>query len=444
MKLRRQVIGLFTVLLLMRMHGLAQGTLTFGEADSLSYRAYLEQDWKKVRLAVHSSLEAGYDYYYLRMRAGIAEYARNRPGQAIAHFRKALEFSRKDPDALAYLYLSLLNSANYQEARLLYDSLPAGARQRYEIPQRKPITGFFIEPGYFFNPAADSLAAVRPEAEYTHHYTVPSYLYAGAGFSFEAGRRFSGTLAANTISFTADQQFITANNEPITKDVSFSQQSLYLAGEYYLGKGFAMELAGQVLSATYPLYSWKGSTFGGEYVEEPFHYRDFALHASLVKRFPFVLVRARADLNRFKGKGYLQAGADLTLLPTGSRNLYFQSGGTWVKDSLNPFGRFIFDAKAGIRLFRETWLEGFCSIGQVQYYSEKSAYVVYNNFDPIKQKAGINLLFFNMFSHLDLALRYQWSQRLASWQLYSGSNYLSDFTRHYSMQGIIGGITWRF
>lgn len=444
MKLIYQIGVAILILLIRPFAGNAQKAWTFSDVDSLSYRAYLDKDWKKVRSVMNSSLEAGIDYYYLRMRAGIAGFARNRPEHAIPHFMKALEFSRKDPDAMGYLYLCLLNSANYPEARLIYDSIPAGARTRYGIPKRKPVTGFFIEPGYIFNPADDSLAAYRPEAEFAHHYAVPSYLYVGAGLTFEAGRRFSATLAASTISFRAYQQFIIANNEPFQFDVSFNQQSLYMAGGYYLGKGFTAELAGQILMATYPLYSWKGSSSGGSYEETGYFYRDYALHAALIKRFPYVKISAGIDANRFKEIRYLQAGTDATVYPTGSNTVYLQAGGTWVMDSLNRAGHFVVDSKAGLKLFKTVWLEGYYSFGEVRYYSEKSAYVVYNNFDPIHQKAGLNLLFVNLFSHLDLALRYQWSERMATWQLYRGVSYLSDYSKGYSMHSIIGGLTWRF
>ncbi|MFA6481732.1 MAG: hypothetical protein WCW62_04065, partial [Bacteroidales bacterium] len=75
----------------------AQEKPSFARIDSLSYQAYLKSDWKKVIEYSRDGLTAGYDYYYLRVRAGIAELNLKNPNKAAVHFRKALDFSLNDP-----------------------------------------------------------------------------------------------------------------------------------------------------------------------------------------------------------------------------------------------------------------------------------------------------------------------------------------------------------
>jgi hypothetical protein len=81
-------------------------------------------------------MQAGYDYYYLRMRAGEAELAMHKPVKAINHFRKALEFNEKDPVALELLYSSLLYSGDLAESRMLAASYSPAFRKRLGIPAR--------------------------------------------------------------------------------------------------------------------------------------------------------------------------------------------------------------------------------------------------------------------------------------------------------------------
>jgi len=76
---------------------------------------------------------------------------------------------------------------------------------------------------------------------------------------------------------------------------------------------------------------------------------------------------------------------------------------------------------AGRKLFGTTWLEGYYSFGEVTDYTEKGAWVVYNNYDPISARAGMNLMIYSVTRNLDLAVRYQWSSRISTWQLYDSA-----------------------
>ncbi|TSA37395.1 MAG: hypothetical protein D4R64_05740 [Porphyromonadaceae bacterium] len=391
-----------------------------------------------------SGFNSGFDYYYLRMRAGLAELNRNNPVRAVAHFRKALDFNQNDPNALEYLYSSLLFSGDLAESRLLASAFSPAFRKRLGIPARRLITSAFIETGYMLNSKADSLKAFRPDAELAHVYLVPAYWYLSAGVNLEAGKRFSATVATNILSFTAIQQFLIQNQAAQVYNVPYDQRAVYLAGSYYLGKGFHLSLAGQVMSYTLPLYSWVAVDTSGEFVQDVYSYRDLAFNASVVKRFPYVTIGLETDINRFKNQWHKQAGAELTMYTAGNVNTYLQMGGTWLSDSLNPAGRIIAHATAGRKLFRLVWIEGVYYYGDIRNFSESNAYVVYNNYDMIRKRMGINLLAYQVLPHLDLSLRYQYTLRSASWQIYQNSEYLEDFNKDYPVHSFIGGLTWRF
>ncbi len=437
------VTGLF--LLFLAIPCLAQEKLSFRQVDSLSYDAWYRGDWKQTARIAREGFDHEVDYYYLRMRAGIATLNLNKPEQASIHFRRALNFSQTDSNALVYLYLALVKAGNYQEARLILDSIPTGSREKFEIPAPRIIRNVYLEPGYMLNGEAADLKAYRPEAVLAHHYMVPTYSYVGVGLNLEPQKRLNLTMAANLLSFFAYQQFIIANNEPFEFDVPFDQRALYLAGNYYLGKGFSLTLAGQMLTATYPLMEWQGTNTGGSYVEKGHFYRDLAFNGSLIKRFPFVTFALRADVNRFRDSTCTQAGADLTFYPAGNTDTYIRGEGTWVMKKQDKSGRLVAQGIIGRKIFKSVWMEGYYSYGLIRNYSEKSAYIVYNNFDPIKSRAGINLLVNGITRNLDLAIRYQWSKRTTSWQFYDSSgDFDQDFELKYPMHSIIGGLTWRF
>lgn len=92
-------------------------TITSAEVEPQSYRLYLDKDWKRLSDFCDKAIKAGYDYYYLRMRAGIACYETQHHRKAIRHFLKALDFNSGDETAKGYLYQCYLYAAQYEEAR---------------------------------------------------------------------------------------------------------------------------------------------------------------------------------------------------------------------------------------------------------------------------------------------------------------------------------------
>jgi hypothetical protein len=422
----------------------AQEKRPFSEIDSLTYKAYLVEDWKKVKEYAQLGFNSGFDYYYLRMRSGIAEFNRHNMTGATKHFRKALEFSENDQAALEYLYASLLYSGDLSESRLLAATYSPAFRKRLGIPARRLIASAFLEPGYMVNAKADELKAYRPNAELSHVYLVPVYWYLSAGLNLETGKRFSATVSTNILSFKAVQQFLIQNQAAQVYDVPYDQKAFYLSGSYYIGNGFHVTAGGQLMSYQMPLYRRIPMELGEEYVAEVYFYHDLAFGASAVKRLGRVTAALTVDVNRFRNLWYRQAGAEFTIYPAGNVNTYFRIGGTWVSDSLNDLGRVIAHATVGRKIFRTVCIEGDYYYGDIQNFSEHNAYVVFNNFDLIRKRMGINLLTYSILPHLDLSLRYQYTLRSATWQTYQNSEYIRDLHLDYPVHSFIGGLTWRF
>ena len=67
----------------------------------------------------HQAIKLGFDYFYLRMRIGIAYYEEKKYDLAAPHFDKALQFNSGDELALEYLYYCYLFTSRNEEARML-------------------------------------------------------------------------------------------------------------------------------------------------------------------------------------------------------------------------------------------------------------------------------------------------------------------------------------
>ncbi len=96
----------FTLILsiVVSLNSWAQDTLNFKTVDATTYQAYLEKDWKTVIKIGNEALKQDIDYYFLRMRLGIAYYERENYRKSIVHFQKAVDMNREEVIATEYLY----------------------------------------------------------------------------------------------------------------------------------------------------------------------------------------------------------------------------------------------------------------------------------------------------------------------------------------------------
>lgn len=96
-----------------------QEALSFKEIDSVSYHLYVEKNWKVLAKFCQQHITTQNDYYYLRMRAGIANYELGRYRVATKHFQKAKAFNSGDEITNTYLKYAYLFSNRVEEAQQL-------------------------------------------------------------------------------------------------------------------------------------------------------------------------------------------------------------------------------------------------------------------------------------------------------------------------------------
>lgn len=413
---------------------LAQGITTqehkpisFTEIDSLSFKLWEAGEWKRVIEIVQAGLNQGVDYYYLRMRIGVAYFNLEKYEKAIPHFRHALSFNEGDQVATEYLFLSMQFAG------------------RNIVEPRKIIASADV--GVIMNPDADKMAAYRPEELISANYLIRSYRYLSGGIKARLSKRFSGTFATQSISFDVTQQFSIPGSELLSYHVPFSENSVYLGGSYDFNKGWQLSVGANTLMASYQVMEFKqDGGGGGTYMPVGYNYLDVATHMGVNKRMPYLGVGLSADVNHLKNNWYGQSGVDLSYYPFGNLNLYLNAKlfVTGPLSGMTEGGRIVSHLMLGTRILPKWWVELQFTEGIGKYWTEHQGYVVYNNLDPVKWRMGVNLSGFQITKRLDLVFRYQWSRRVASWYLYEGNNYEGVEEQMYPVHSIFGGITWRF
>ncbi|RLD49863.1 MAG: hypothetical protein DRI97_17595, partial [Bacteroidetes bacterium] len=75
----------------------AQEPADFNTINRKTYQLYLSQKWDSVIIMGKQALKQEMDFYYLRMRIGIAYYSKKHYRTAARHFSAALEQNKSDP-----------------------------------------------------------------------------------------------------------------------------------------------------------------------------------------------------------------------------------------------------------------------------------------------------------------------------------------------------------
>ena len=418
---------------------------SFQQIDSLSYQAYCEKNWDEVIRIANQGLRQGMDYYYLRIRLGIALFRQKKFVRSIPHFKKALGLNNHDPVALEFLYYAFINSGRKGEADRIAGKMPATLQKKLGI-QSKYVT-LFGERGTMFTPNLDSILSYRPEAAVSHHYFIYKYDYSSVGISGKINPALGFTAAWQTMYFSARQQFNVAGFDPFQFNLPFRQNALYLGGRVFMKRGVSLIAGMQVLTANYRVMEYRETQEdGGSYVPVDQKYVDMAMNTELHKRLPNLDAGLSIDINRIRSVWRYQGGLHLTWYPLGNLQLYLQGESclTGLVQTRTTDYPVVTRILSGFQILPKCWVEGVYTFGTIRYWSENQAYVVYNNLDPLKSRADINLLGFNILPHLDLSLRYQWSKRTTSWQLYQDNEPAGTEQLDYSFQSLIGGIVWKF
>ncbi len=150
--------------------------LDFATVDSTSYNLWEQQHWKELSAFCEKAIGSGFDYYYLRIRAGIALFKLNKYRQAIVHFSRALEFNSNDDLALSYLYSCYIQAERFEEARWLIKRFSPSYASSLGLDRLSKIDFIVFENGF---KSADS----------SNLFKTPFFFNAGLGHS--VGQRLS-------------------------------------------------------------------------------------------------------------------------------------------------------------------------------------------------------------------------------------------------------------
>lgn len=465
--------------------------------DSLTYRQYIQQDWKPLIRNTKQAIKNGVDYYYLRMRKGIAEYETRKYFAATTDFKKALVFNKDDKTAHSYCYSSLFRSGKktmaYKYSQVISES------QKKELGIHiKTLDELYVYGGYSLSNNLSKNGNINLfTSDTTNHaeqMLIGDQVYLHTGLSFNLGSSLSIYTSFSFLNIQKQERFQYKtvnfnvrstthmgngnyinlfNREIKTIDQKFNdaikQEEVYLNAKLQLNRGWSANLFGNLLliqtnhynidpvislkqdtlsfnnqSNTYLFITHQNRNY--EIYKTDTSYIDWVVGFNLQKDFGIVVLNLSASASKiFSGNQY-QSTLSATYYPFKSMAFYGTTGVMYYYESGvlpgQDANRFLVNQLIGIQITKKIWVEGEYIYGDLKNTNLKQGLVVYNLPDKINYTIGAKLYIF-AGNHLMINLQGCLYDKSSLYFNYSGAdNLLNIYTTNYQTISIIGGIIW--
>lgn len=319
---------------------------------------YTEARWKELIPLAKEGIEMGHDFYYIRMRLGIAYFEGKNYTKAIKHFKNALEFDQGSTDAWNYLNLCYQYLGREKEAIKYYNVTKE---------KSKFFNSFYFEPGIKITDNSTSTRDVRyfflglnhnlgRSVSLFHGYQhlasdFAAIINSGGG----AGPGPGGWSSASEYLYTAIQ------NEYYAALSILAAKGFYIIPAFHF-QGVAVEgYSGTNYVTSIQLAKWLGRVklYGGYY---------------------------NSEINEGNQQ---QIEGGMIYYPLGNANFYLQASA--MNHTENSNNTMIWFGKTGIKVLKKTWIDFSYTSGDMLNYSESNGYLLYNQLDMIKSKWGISI-----------------------------------------------------
>jgi hypothetical protein len=343
------------------------GQIDFVSLDKRTYYYYLKGDIRNLKNTADTMLSSGIDYYYLRLRLGMAFYDRQNYPNALRHFSKALKFSSIDTISREYIYKSYLFSGRTGDANLYLGTLSDDNKNNYlkslsisgisEISTGSTYTGYDV---------------ILYETNSLSYEAVKSSFSINAGFESFFLKRFKGTFAFTNLRKTGTEY---SPSKPAGADLNFSQNQLYtrLTAFVFQGWEFSAFAHFAFYSETLPP---RPLGMGGTTIIKTTEYLG---GAGIAKNGGIFRMGANFAVSNFSNSRQLRGETYITFLPFGNLNLYLTSGGMYQTDN-NWGGTYQINQEIGFRVFKPLWIEAGIINGNAFLYAREMGYIMNNSF----------------------------------------------------------------
>lgn len=435
---------IFYLLLLISLTGFSQPA--WQKTDSLTWESYRRGEWKSLLREADRSLRNGIDFYYLRVRAGVAAWELKNYRLAADHLIKAHRANGEDDFVTSLLHSSFALAGRTDEAAALADSLPAGVRDTLQIRKSGLVKSVTSESLFSFNGnfASDSKSSFTLPGAYSNYSSQMKNLrYQSLALDLHLSPRFNFFHQVSLLNINREQRYFSEVTGIDTSRATFSRQWQYFAGARLLGgKGWSSWVTLTKLwgEARYHIPGGDISR-GFTLTEAAWKINDYLVHVGAARELTWWRPELSLSTGQMNRARQWQANAAITLYPFGNANFYTHTEGSLHAEGESDETRAIIHQRVTVKS-GPVWLSGEGRWGTIRNFSTENGLVVYNMPETIKSIYGASLWVPLAGYRLNLTLRYQLSSKEGYNQHYADA-YDYTTTKHiFKEQSFLISLQW--
>jgi len=373
----------------------AQDELDFNTINLETYRLYLAQEWDSLIVLGKEALHGETDYYYLRMRLGIAYYSKQNYRKAAGHFTHALSFNQDDPVSLEYLYFSRLLSGKDDQANHVRKRFKGDLALKLPPPRGKFLQQLSAE--YLYNKGVNDEGFENlPEV----------YVVSAPGVQYTT-RHFSNVSLSLVNSIAPSVRLIHAYNFLVKSnhyfyndgfasyhlpDQQVIQHQYFFSPQFTTPSGFVFMPMFHVIRVAYETVFDTGQGFQGGtslWTTSTLYETDFVTGLGFQKGLGNFDLHLGGWYSEINNADQIQNRLGITWFPLGNLNLY--TGGSMnsqVENTQEGEGvfRIIPEILLGFSISEKVWFDLKAAMGEMTNYLENNGMIVYNSFYEVVDK----------------------------------------------------------
>ncbi len=416
--------------------------------DQETYRAWQDGQWKSLIGTGRKAMKAGIDFYYLRVRMGVAWYRLGNYHMAVRYLEKARKMNPEDNETNELLYYALLFSGLDDEAAILAKEFPAELKKKTGADHKPKVSSLRLvfntafpsgqdEPDNYIPPSDTQMNGIQ--------YTGKERYIAALHLTHRLSPR---SVLTHGYTYTNQNHFVFGRNDSTEKTIADYRTVLH---QYYLNLSLRVarrwEMNGGIhyTMIRFP-FIWQNTPVGRGRNAPSSHGVDHNLSGwmSVYRYFPYVHAGTTIYYSELNQTHPLQADVHINVFPLGNKNLYLLNdvSALWLFEENESENLWGWRVTAGGRLARWCWAEGGAGFGNRRNFLSDGGMVVHNSTDRILQSFDANLLFFPS-SRIRLSISYSYSLMRSDFVpvQYYDNTYNKII---YSLHSISGGLKWNF
>lgn len=416
----------------------AQEKINFHDINTKTYDQYLKKQWSELIETAKLSLKNDIDFYYLRVRLGIAYYELKKYNLAIEHFEKAFKENRKDEIVLEYLYYTYIFSGNYADARTIIPFMSDEMIKRLKIVSPPFIYSLYFDTKHDIN----ENYIIEPEPFQTvEQITVLNQSYYNFSLEHIFGRRvrifhgYTRLQLSNEIQTAPESSLPARYREDVKQNQYFFSLGVHIAKQtditgtiHFLNTNYA---------AIDPMATWGRRSNYFYYIDEG----SMAASIMISKKHPYFFSSLGSSFSTLNNNIQFQPEINFNIIPFGKNRLYLKSKFIYHIEYKNFLYSYepVFIEGIGVNISKNFYFETSATIGRLKNFTEYNAIVANNDSDPITGRYEALLAVSTNKKNFNFFLKYSYNTKENEYKINSVIN-----TQNYINQSITGGIQWYF